>query len=197
MTLTKAKMAAVLCGLSMAGAGMFSGGMHMFDTSPAAAANMLGQATPASGTVTTQPTITIEKALEIARGQATGDVRELELDKDNGVLTWKVKLGNAKVSINADNGTVLKVTTKDTTETFPAAKITIEKAIEIAKGNVQGDFREAELELDNGALVWEVEIGNSEVLINAEDGTVISVQDDNENHDDEHKSDSGRHDDDD
>lgn len=197
MTLTKTRMAAVLCGLSMAGAGMLSGGMHALDASHVSAAGITAQATPSTtGTSTTgqdqsttqasaQPKITIDKALEIARGQAQGDVRELELDTDHGTLTWKVKLGNAKVSINADDGTVLKVETKDTTETYPAAKITVEKAIEIAQGKAQGDFHEADLDTKDGTLVWEVEIGNSEVLINAQDGTVISVKESDSNHDDE------------
>lgn len=199
MTPTKAKMAAALCGLSMAGAGILSGGMHLLDTAPVSAAAIVqAQATPANGTATTgqntnaattQPKITIAKALEIARGEAQGDVRELELETDNGMLTWKVKLGNAKVYINAEDGTVLQVKTKDTTETYPAAKITVEKAIEIAQGKAQGDFHEAELEMKNGALVWEVEIGNSEVLINAEDGTVISVKEGNANHEDEDNND--------
>ena len=212
MTPTKAKMAAALCGLSMAGAGMLSGGMHLLDTAPVSAAVVQAQATPTNGAANTgqnqatnaatvQPKITIAKALEIARGQAQGDVRELELETDNGVLTWKVKLGNAKVYINAEDGTVLQVKTKDTTETYPAAKITVEKAIEIAQGKAQGDFHEAELDMENGALVWEVEIGNSEVLINAEDGTVISVKESNADHededdnDDEDQHDSGQDDD--
>lgn len=206
MTLTKAKMAAVLCGLSMAGAGMISGGMHVLDASQVSAASINTQATPSTtGTTATgqdqsttqasaQPKIAMDKALEIARGQAQGDVHELELDTEDGALTWKVGLGNATVYINADDGTVLKVETEDTTETYPAAKITIEKAIEIAQGKAQGDFHEAELDTKDGALVWEVEIGNSEVLIDAQDGTVISVKESNSNHDDEDDNDSNEHD---
>lgn len=203
MTPAKAKMAAVLCGLSMAGAGVLSGGMHILDASHVSAAAVQTQASPTSGTgtgsqnqttnpATAQPKITIEKALEIARGQVQGDVRELELETDNGVLTYKVKLGNAKVYINAEDGSVLQVKTKDTSESFPAAKITVEKAIEIAKGQAQGDFKEAELDMEGGSLVWEVEIGNSEISIDAEDGTVLRVADKSADHEgDENDSDHG------
>lgn len=201
MTLTKAKMAAVLCGLSMAGAGILSGGAHTFNAPHVAAGTIQTTATPTAGQnqsatpATAQPKITIEKALEIARGQAQGDVTELELEMDNGVLTYKVHVGSAKVYINAEDGAVIQVKTKDSSETLPQAKIPIEKAIEIAKGSAQGDFHSADLEMKDGVLVWDVEIGDSEVYVNADDGTVVKVQTGESDHeDDEDNGDSDHND---
>ncbi len=184
MTPTRAKMTAVLCGLSMAGAGLLAGG---FGASPVAAAAIQAPTALASETATAgqnqrttaataQPAIAIEKALEIARGQAEGDVRTLELEMDDGVLTYKVELGNTEITIDAVDGSILEIETRKTSTSYPAATITVEKAIEIAKGQTQGDFREAELDREGGVLVWDVEIGNSEIRIDAEDGTVLKIR---------------------
>lgn len=193
MTTMKTKAAAALCGMTLVGAGLLSAGSPAlaFGQNPTGTPVTTVQSTPASQSTTaatTQPAITVTKALEIARGQAQGDVREIELETDNGTLIYKVKLGNAKVSIDAESGTVLKVETKDTTESFPTAKITVDKAIEIAMGQAQGDFRAAELDTEGSAVIWDVEIGNSEVYIDAVDGTVIKIEQSDANHesDDDH-----------
>lgn len=193
MTPMKTKLAAALCGLTIAGAGVLSGGLHAFDVQSVAAGNLQSSPTVTAGQ--NQPTITLEKALEIARGEAQGDVTEIELDREDGVLVWEVRIGTSELYIDANDGTVIQTKTDNRTVT-PAAqpKITLEKAVEIARGETQGDITKVELDTEDGVLVWEVRIGDSEVQIDANDGSIVKVKADHDDDDDHGQSD---HDDDD
>lgn len=203
MATTKTKMAGVLCGLTIAGAGIFSGGMHAFSAQQVAAGTV--QATPGAGQgqtgtpadSTLQAKVTLAKALEIAKGEAQGDVTGIELETDDSVLTYKVKVGTSKVYINAVDGSVIQVKANDDDEsTLAQPKITLEKAVEIAQGQAQGDFHEIELDTKDGVLVWEVEIGNSDVSVNADDGSIVKVETDDSDHEDDQDHEDSDHNDD-
>ena len=65
------------------------------------------------------------------------------------------------------------------------AKITMERAREIALARVPGTVEEAELEREKGKLVYSFDIRNdrgtiTEVEVNATDGTVVSVEEEDE-----------------
>lgn len=60
------------------------------------------------------------------------------------------------------------------------AKITEAQAIKAAEANVGGTASEVELEAENGSLVYEVKIGNQEVLVDAGTGAVLFVETDND-----------------
>ncbi|MEQ8536435.1 MAG: PepSY domain-containing protein [Coleofasciculus sp. D1-CHI-01] len=61
------------------------------------------------------------------------------------------------------------------------AKITLEEAQQAAESAVGGTANSVELETEDGSLVYEVEIGQTEVYIDAGNGTVLYT----ENEDDE------------
>lgn len=61
------------------------------------------------------------------------------------------------------------------------AKITLEEAKQVAESAVGGTADSIELETEDGSLVYEVEIGQTEVYVDAGNGTVLYT----ENEDDE------------
>jgi uncharacterized membrane protein YkoI len=70
---------------------------------------------------------------------------------------------------------------KETVEMAATAKVTIDQAIKTASEKVAGKVVEAELEMKNDKLVWEVEVVTAEnklmeVFIDAESGAVIDVE---------------------
>lgn len=70
---------------------------------------------------------------------------------------------------------------KETVEMAATAKVTIDQAIKTATEKVPGKVIEAELEMKQDKLVWEVEVVTAdnkvmEVHIDAESGAVIDVE---------------------
>ena len=76
----------------------------------------------------------------------------------------------------------------------PLAKITADDAKKAATAELPGKVTEVELENENGALVYEVEIGDKEVKVDAGNGDILHTESD----DDEpgHDDDEAGHDDD-
>lgn len=62
----------------------------------------------------------------------------------------------------------------------PLAKITKAEAIAAAEAEAGGKATEAELGSENGALVFEVEVGSQEVKIDAGNGKVLRVETDDD-----------------
>ena len=56
------------------------------------------------------------------------------------------------------------------------AGITVDQAIAAAQQVVSGDVQEVELERENGTLIFEVEIGGKEVIIDAETGASLGLE---------------------
>lgn len=70
------------------------------------------------------------------------------------------------------------------------AKVSVEQARQIALNRVNGTIQGQEIEREDGILVWSFEILNAdgatmEVLVNADNGSVVSVE--KEEPDDEHE----------
>jgi uncharacterized membrane protein YkoI len=73
-------------------------------------------------------------------------------------------------------------------ELLPLAGITVQQAVDAAlasaAGNgIQGDLGEVELEDEDGTLVFEVEVGDEEIEVDAQTGQVIPETDDEEDDD--------------
>ena len=62
-----------------------------------------------------------------------------------------------------------------------------------AKGVVKSTNRRYTFD---GVLVWEVEIGNSEVVVNADDGSIVKVETDDSDHEDDQDHQDSDHNDD-
>ena len=63
------------------------------------------------------------------------------------------------------------------------AKITPEQAIAVAEAAIGRKAKEVELENENGNLVYEVEIGKKEVIVDAGNGKVLYTEDENQEDD--------------
>lgn len=57
------------------------------------------------------------------------------------------------------------------------AKITFEEAKKAGETAIGGKANEVELDIENGGLVYDVEVGNKEAIIDAGNGKVLYVQD--------------------
>ena len=61
----------------------------------------------------------------------------------------------------------------DGKDLLPQASITVDQAIAAAQGAAGGDIGEIDLEYYNGKLVFNVDVGDQDVKVDASDGTVL------------------------
>jgi uncharacterized membrane protein YkoI len=66
-------------------------------------------------------------------------------------------------------------TIDDGKDLLPQAKISLEQAIAAAQGSASGDVGEVDLEDFHGRLVFNVDVGNQDVKVDATDGTVLAA----------------------
>ena len=81
------------------------------------------------------------------------------------------------------------------------AAISVEEAIAAARKVATGEVQEVELEVENGTLIFEVEIGDKEVIVDATTGVALGTEvedgsNESEREDDDGPSESERADDD-
>ena len=69
-------------------------------------------------------------------------------------------------------------TVSEGAELLPRAKITVDEALAAAQAAEPGEVHGAELEREDGRLLFEIEIGDKEILVDANDGRVVSVETD-------------------
>lgn len=142
--------------------------------------------------------ITVEQAITTAQGAATGSLGTVELEERAGTLVFEVTIGEQEVFVDATTGTVASVepvkntgndceddaavapgTLTEGQDLLPQAKITVEQAITTAQGSATGNLGEVELEQNGGTLVFTVDIGEQEVMVDAATGQLLSVDQDN------------------
>jgi uncharacterized membrane protein YkoI len=79
----------------------------------------------------------------------------------------------AENEVRVPNGTI-----DDGAELLPQAKITLEQAITAAQGAAQGDIGEIDLEYAGDRLVFNVDVGDKDVKVDATDGSIVSADSD-------------------
>jgi uncharacterized membrane protein YkoI len=79
-----------------------------------------------------------------------------------------------RLGIGDDESQVAPGTLDDGKDLLPQAKISIDQAIEAAKGAQSGEAGEIDLEHYKGRLVFNVDVGNKDVKVDAETGSVLS-----------------------
>ncbi len=82
------------------------------------------------------------------------------------------------VSIADDEAAVPAGTIDDGANRLPEAAITVDEAIAAAQGVASGPIGEIDLEDYHGALVFNVDVGNSDVKVDAATGEVIGSETD-------------------
>lgn len=140
-------------------------------------------------TEATSKYITKAKAKQLAQKKVSGKIVEIEFDRDDRSPHYEIEIKTAKeeveVEVDAVTGKVT-ITDRDPIKK-PATKkkttlITQKKAILIAKDklNGKGTVTEIELNRDNGATFYEIELkhGNNkyDVEINAVTGKIIKFK---------------------
>lgn len=151
--------------------------------------------------------ISYRDAVKTALAKTPGGVLEVELEDEDGYLVFCVEVVSAKGEImeyviDAGNGAVLEAGEEEEKEDkddagemkpgsirvsygkadYPGmAKIGLDQAVKTAKDQVGGKFLAAELEGDDGILVWEVVIISPkkavmEVEIDAATGKILEIE---------------------
>lgn len=144
-------------------------------------------------TAMTQSKISLDQAIAIAKKNVTGDLVGAEFDYDKKSASGKYEIefvsgdNEIEIKIDANTGKVLKnkqekLDSDDKAEysAMKQAKISLTDAMKKAKQTVNGHIVEAELDIENGKAVYEIEViqGNQKqkLLIDANTGSVISNQ---------------------
>jgi uncharacterized membrane protein YkoI len=127
-----------------------------------------------------EASISIEEAIAIAQTAASGAVGDVELERSGDQLIYEIEVGESDVYVDAMSGDLLG-TERDDDDTDAALgepELSAEQAIAAAQEAASGTVGEVELESELGRLVYSVEIGNQEVVVDATDGSVLSVEQD-------------------
>ncbi len=129
--------------------------------------------------------INIENAAMAASAVTPGEIVEIELEMDNKEAIWEVEIVNAAnqvvtVEINGQTGEILSTSADDDDDAeMPLTyAVNLSQAVDIIRAVEQGAIIEAELENDDGLLIWEVEsISDNDkettFRINAQTGEVL------------------------
>jgi len=134
--------------------------------------------------------ISVEDAIAIAEGAATGRVDDIELERLGDRLLYQVEVGRSEVFVDANSGEVVAVEAdddgddwlddgvgfEDDTNMGVEVAITPQQAIEAARGAAEGFVDDVELDRHAGRFVYTVEVGQSEVIVDANDGSILSVE---------------------
>ena len=141
-----------------------------------------------------EASLSVDEAISIAESEASGTAEDAELERQGDRLVYEIEVGETDVYIDANDGSVLAVDSDDDANErddddgeldddgeerdFGEPAITREEAIAAAQAEVSGDVSEVELDVEAGRLVYSVEIGQQEVHVDALDGSVLSVEND-------------------
>lgn len=113
-----------------------------------------------------------------------GDIIDIELEMEDSKAVWELDIVTAAnqvitVEIDGQTGEILSTKTDDDTDVSSIDALNLSQAIAIVKAVEQGAMVEAELENDDGALIWEIEsidAGNqpSKYRVDAQTGEILS-----------------------
>ncbi len=125
------------------------------------------------------PEITFDQAQAAAEAHLNaGSASEIELENENGQLVYSVEIGRVEVKVDAMTGAVLGVEAEDGHDAAPTdpPTITSDQAKTAAEAHLNaGTATKVELDAEDGKWVYSVEIGTSEVKVDAMTGAVLGV----------------------
>lgn len=141
-----------------------------------------------------QGTLSEKEAIKVISGELGGEVVQVEKEWDEYPVTYdmtvKTEEGYQDVEVDAKEGKVLSQEIDDDQdedalieEAMKTAKISMEEAEKIALKQVEGQITDLEADMENGSLIYELEIkeGQKEydIDIDANTGKVLKVDMDN------------------
>ena len=146
-----------------------------------------------------QAKVSVEQAVTVAQGEANGALGSVELEERDGTLVFEVTVGEQEVFVDATDASVVAVEQlqqvgeddgdadcEDETEAkpgklddgqglLPEAAISLDQAVQTAQAAAQGELGEVDLERIDGRLVFVVDIGDQDVVIDAASGDVVTM----------------------
>ena len=147
--------------------------------------------------------VTLRQAIETAEKESRGQTLEAEAEREDGRLVYEIStLADGKVHefmIDPQSGAVLEreIEAAEEDELPSGSVVGITAAMTAAEAAGKGQAIEAELELEDGRALYEVEVlsGESitEVLVDAKSGEVLALDD--RRHDDKGYDDKDHDDD--
>ena len=120
--------------------------------------------TSESSASTVEPKVTAEEAVQIALKRVPGEVVEIELEGHKSDPVWEVVVrgedgAGSELKIDALSGEILKEKSEDLSKgQEETPKVSALEAIDIALEAMPGTLKEAELELEDSVLIWEVKV---------------------------------------
>ncbi|MGJ3249440.1 MAG: PepSY domain-containing protein [Elainellaceae cyanobacterium] len=123
-------------------------------------------------------TVTLLQAIQIAETFAEGQAVEAELEWKNDVFVYSVEIEDQEIVIDANTGDIIFTATEneEAGNLQQLATITLQQAVEMAESAANERAYSAELEEENGRLVYAVEVGNQEFHIDPDDGTILNIE---------------------
>jgi len=113
----------------------------------------------------------------------TGTVIEAELELEDDGVVWEIEIVNAAdqvvtVEVDGETGQILSTDTDDDTDLSYVDALSLARAIEVVKAVETGALIEAELEHEDGTLIWEIESldqsdRESKFRVHAETGEIL------------------------
>ncbi|MGM9954631.1 MAG: PepSY domain-containing protein [Peribacillus sp.] len=137
-----------------------------------------------------QGTLSEKDAINMISGELGGEVVQVEKEWDEYPITYdmtvKTEEGYQDVEVDAKEGTVLSQEMDDDQnedaliqEALKTAKISMEEAEKIALKQVEGQITDLEADMENGILVYELEIKQDQkeydLEVDANTGKVLKV----------------------
>ncbi|MFJ7745188.1 PepSY domain-containing protein [Peribacillus sp. NPDC097295] len=141
-----------------------------------------------------QGTLSEKEAIKVISGELGGEVVQVEKEWDEYPVTYdmtvKTEEGYQDVEVDAKEGKVLDQEIDDDQdedalieEAMKTAKISMEEAEKIALKQVEGQITDLEADMENGVLIYELEIKEDQkeydIDIDANTGKVLKVDMDN------------------
>lgn len=131
-----------------------------------------GGSTPAPGSQACDAEDEADDALEDAAEEADTDAIEEECGDQNEADDAN-EPEDAEAEVQVPSGTL-----DDGQDLLPQAGITIDAAVAAAQTAATGSIGEVDLEHVNGTLVFNVDVGDKDVKVDASNGSIVSVDSD-------------------
>lgn len=148
---------------------------------------MAGQPSYASAAPQVQAPVKVAvsaaQAIATAQKQAGGQATELHLKGKYGTPVYEVEVRNGQrehtVYVDAASGKVLGNKVETEWKPLRQTAVSLERAISIAQGKINGRILEAERDTNRGQVVYKVEILSTDnvpykVIVDADNGSVLA-----------------------
>ena len=157
--------------------------------SPSATASASGTASPsATATSSGDEAVALVSAVGTAESVPGEDGQAFEVDLEDSPTSWEIAVAAGErqydVYVSRDGSEVISQEEddldSDDREALDRAQVPLEDALRTALSTTNGTLEDAELDTEDGVLVWEIGVdepnGNSaDVFVNAEDGSVLKI----------------------